>query len=299
MRKTYSQHGQAEWIMETISCTGIKSGQIFEAGAADPYHWSNSRTFIDAGWEAILVEPVQQCIDDWRKEITENNKVTLVHGGIPSHEKGLEDTLKKLNAKKNLEVLFLDIDGGEYQLIKGLNTYRPKVICVEYDAGYPAFIDFVPNQIKYGWQASSSAFYKLMESKDYHYVKTFAQDMIFFSKEFFYEKINHLNGVSGIDAYKHLVVEHTMPHFAILVQRDDNTPENGIGYYSEKLDVLIKNNCVNDAWEFFWYLSHIFAGYYQCCKVVKGIDYAEEYWEVFQKFRGYYLSELGKYGRGI
>ena len=60
----------------------------------------------------------------------------------------------------HLDVLFLDIDGGEYQLLNGFiaNECRPKIICVEYDNTFPLSIDYVPT--KYRHQASSIAFYK-------------------------------------------------------------------------------------------------------------------------------------------
>ena len=42
-------------VLDLILC-GVQDGTVFEAGAQSPHEISNSKRFIEAGWNSILVE---------------------------------------------------------------------------------------------------------------------------------------------------------------------------------------------------------------------------------------------------
>ena len=137
-----SQFGQAEWLLEVCKKLGIDKGHVFEAGASTPHSISNSRCFIDEGWNATLVEALDEHCNEWEELNFEN--VSVHKKLIPYTNSGLDDTLKEV-CNSTPDVLFLDIDGSEYHQIRGLTNFRPKFICVEYDNAYPLNIEYVRN----------------------------------------------------------------------------------------------------------------------------------------------------------
>ena len=173
-----SQFGQAEYILSAFDRFGINHGTCFEAGAASPECISNSLPFIKKGWKAYLVEPERHHCEKW--ESLQYNNVSIFNSEIEHKPNGLQSLFEVNKIPCNVDVLFLDIDGGEYQLLRGfLNKQRrPKVICVEYDNSFPLSIDYVPSEIRCGRQASSISFYKMMSSADMTMCTLF--DMIIF-----------------------------------------------------------------------------------------------------------------------
>lgn len=73
---SYSQYGEAEFVMSMFPAD--YKGAVMEVGAWDPKVFSNSRTFIEAGWRALLVEmspgPLQKLI----KEYCDHPAVTVM-----------------------------------------------------------------------------------------------------------------------------------------------------------------------------------------------------------------------------
>jgi len=197
--KQFSQFGQAEWLLQFSNSIGINHGVVFEAGAHTPKSISNSMCFIEAGWKAILVEAYEDYCNEWRRLQLDN--VDVFNIGIKFIDSGLESLLADINAPRNIDIFFLDIDGGEYHLLNGLISYRPKFICVEYDNTYPLSIDFAPNQIRHGFQASSLATYNLMIGKGYTYVRSFGHDHIFIANELLSRVKDSIQFPMGKDAF--------------------------------------------------------------------------------------------------
>ena len=145
-----SQWGQSEWIYEFLLQCGIKEGVVFEAGAASPKLVCNSTIFRKNGFSTLLCESNSEYCEEWRG--INDSLITLIEARINYSPSGLENILKELKAPFSLDALFFDIDGGEYQLIEGLDNYRPKIICIEYDNAYPqALILF---QRGYAWKST-------------------------------------------------------------------------------------------------------------------------------------------------
>ena len=167
-----SQLGQSEYIFSWMESYGIKDGTCFEAGAGSPDWISNSKVFIENGWKAYLVERDQLSCEKWKSLALDN--VSIFNTSIPYRQDGLITIFKENKIPQDIDVLFFDIDGGEYQLLEGFISggYRPKVICVEYAYAFPISIDYIPTSICHGRQASSSAFL-MLSSSGYIYLNTY------------------------------------------------------------------------------------------------------------------------------
>ena len=273
--KQFSQFGQAEWLLQFSNSIGINHGVVFEAGAHTPKSISNSMCFIEAGWKAILVEAFEEYCNEWR--LLQLDNVDVFSRGIDYANSGLESLLSDINAPRNIDIFFLDIDGGEYQLLKGLNQYRPKLLCVEYDNSYPLSIEFVPNQIRHGVQASSLAIYKLMIAKGYTYVRSFFQDHIFIANEVLDRVKDSIQFSIGKDAFASSASSHLYSFHAALLNQQEDKGGDGISFYSSKVSILIDNGYLEEARHCYYLLSQVFHSYRILVQQTKGELFSHRY----------------------
>ena len=202
-----------------------------------------------------MVEPSDLACNEW-KALNLNN-IIVKNSYISYTETGLEDILQECGCRKDLEVLFFDIDGGEYQMFKGLASFRPKIVCIEYDNGFPLSINFVPKVIRHhqnGGQASSAAMFHLFRQKRYTYLRSFFQDHIFISDEYLDEIGNLANlGIStfGRDAFINNASDHLYSYQAVLINQPDNHANDGVNFYATKIESLLDNGYISEARHFF------------------------------------------------
>jgi hypothetical protein len=205
---------------------------------------------------------------------------------------GLENILKQIHAPLSIDVFFFDIDGGEYQLLNGMNSFRPKFICVEYDNAYPLAIDFVPKQIRHGIQASSTAMFRLMEEKGYIYIKSFFHDHIFVSQEFFKSLNISIFHDIGKEAFCKQAPKHLYNFGAVLLYQNENEGNKGIDFYKTKLKHLVANGYVKDAYYFYCMLSQIFYSFKEIVKSVRSANYYQQYVSAYNQFENTYQQDL-------
>lgn len=288
--KQLSQFGQAEWLLQFSNSIGINHGVVFEAGAHTPKSISNSMCFIEAGWKAILVEAHEEYFNEWRHLQLDN--IDVFNIGINYVDSGLESLLADINAPRNIDIFFLDIDGGEYHLLNGLNQYRPKFICVEYDNAYPLSIDFVPNQIRHGVQASSLAIYKLMISKGYTYVRSFFQDHIFIANELLERAKDSIQFPIGKDAFVSSASSHLYQFYATLLNQQEDQGGDGVNFFSSKVSILIDNGYLEEAKHYYYLLSQVFHSYGNLARQMRGENYFQKYSFSLEEFDRAYSQYL-------
>lgn len=256
-----SQFGQGEYIYDLLNASGINHGQVFEAGAASPSHVNNSEIFRKNGWTNFLVEPSHLACNEWKALKLSN--VSVHNKYISYAETGLEDILHECGCGKELDVLFFDIDGGEYQLFRGLISFRPKIVCIEYDNSFPLSINYVPRMIRHhqnGGQASSTSMFHLFRQKRYTYLRSFFQDHIFISDEYL-DSIGNLSNLGintfGRKAFINNASDHLYSYKAVLINQPDNHAKDGVKFYSTKIEALLDNGYISEACHFFWILRNV------------------------------------------
>ena len=76
---SYSQYGEDKILVELF---GSKVGRLLEIGAYHPTTFSNSRALIEAGWEAVLIEPSPACMCSLLREYGRNEKIHLICAAV-------------------------------------------------------------------------------------------------------------------------------------------------------------------------------------------------------------------------
>lgn len=83
----YSQYGEDEQVLAIVG--ERPNGRVLEIGAWDPVQFSNSRAFIERGWNAVLVDfsptPVRKLVGEYGR----NERVQIIQAAIHPCDSGL------------------------------------------------------------------------------------------------------------------------------------------------------------------------------------------------------------------
>lgn len=180
LQSSYSHAGQDIHVYELIAGWRKKPKEIvvMEVGARDGFEDSNSRLFRENGFTCLLGEANKQFSDSLLKLKSENCLIS--NEPIDYLPGGLDSYVDKNFDGKSPDILFFDIDGGEYHLIESSSLF-PEIVCVEYNRNLMPNSMFVSKNIVHGYlkQASPLAIAEMMLKRGYNLSSIFWNDLIF------------------------------------------------------------------------------------------------------------------------
>jgi hypothetical protein len=144
----YSQNGEDGIIARLFSIIGSGQRRCCEYGAWDGVYLSNTRALIEKDWSAVLIE----CDDARFKRLKDNiqqfPKVIAMNTCVDTTANRLSAILGKAGFPPELDFLSIDVDGLDYDLFLSLDDIRPRLICVEVNAGHdPDSTAIIPRQV--------------------------------------------------------------------------------------------------------------------------------------------------------
>lgn len=166
----YSQNGEDGVIESIFRRIGQKNQWCVELGAWDGKLYSNTRHLVEHGWTAVLFE----CD---RARFHEIARGAEAGGGFVYAENLLVTDLDDALSGQQLsgvplpidfDLLSIDVDGRDYQLWDGLESFKPRVVVIEVNSSYP-----VTSYVQFDDERGSSlaAMVRLGETKGYALVK--------------------------------------------------------------------------------------------------------------------------------
>ena len=170
---TYSQYGEDGIIQEIfrrLTNSGVLlNGWACEFGAWDGLYLSNTaRLITEEGFSAVLIEGDQKRIKDLVKNFPGDNVKKICSFVTHSGETSLENLLSTTAIPKDFDFLSVDIDGMDYYILKSLNFFKPKLICIEFNPSIPNVINFVqPENYRIKQGSSARAISELASSMNY------------------------------------------------------------------------------------------------------------------------------------
>ncbi len=170
----YSQFGEDGVLQAIFSVIGTANEWCFECGAADGLFFSNTRSLIEKGWRAVLVEADPLLFARMVKN-NANDRVTCFNHLLDSSRR-IDAILHRAGAPLDIDLAVIDVDGQDYYLFNAMLQYRPRVVVIEYDQH--ADEDFIPTLGGAG-QAGSKAIEKLVNGKFYQLVHATTTNGIF------------------------------------------------------------------------------------------------------------------------
>lgn len=141
---SYAQNGEDVRLLRALG--DRPRGTYVEIGANDPEEYSISRAFYERGWSGVVVEPIQSCVDKFRRTRPRDRIVQAVCstrvGNIPFYEievegqgNGLSTTDPKAaqdNVELGTDVREYDVQSlGMHQILEGVEHVDFMVIDVE------------------------------------------------------------------------------------------------------------------------------------------------------------------------
>ena len=139
----HSQAGEDGIIGKILSIFPDRNQWCVEFGAWDGLYMCNTLALIERDYHAVLIEGSRKKYQELRNNHAGNEKVIPVNAFVGfDAENGLDSILAKYPIPKNFDFLSIDIDGNDYHTWKAVETYRPKLVCIEYNPTIPTEVSF-------------------------------------------------------------------------------------------------------------------------------------------------------------
>lgn len=170
--KVYSQNDEDGILEEIFNRIGISNGSFCEIGVENGLE-CNTLYLLHKGWKGSWLEGNEKqkpFIESKFNSILRNKRLSLGIGYVTPENinDAIAKTLEFIELDPvNLDFLSIDIDGMDVYLLEALK-WRPKVICIEYNAKFPANIikrpTYDPNYSWSGGDFMGSSLRSLAES---------------------------------------------------------------------------------------------------------------------------------------
>ena len=175
-----SQFGEDGLIAATLGRLGSTNRWCFEVGANDGEFYSNVNALWRTGWDAVLIESNAEHFAKLKRY--ESQHVRCVHATVGPDS--LDQILTAAGAPTDMDLGVIDIDGQDYWVWHGMQTYRPRIMLVEFAHRSEDSIGYVPEcGDESGRQASYASILELGHSKGYVALAKTCVNLLFARKE--------------------------------------------------------------------------------------------------------------------
>jgi len=187
-KNNYSQFGEDGILDEILERLGKKislNRWCVEFGAWDGISCSNTCNLIrHKNYKGILIESDRKKYQELLKNHPQKNVIKINKKiDITGHNK-LDNILSATSIPLNYDFLSIDIDGMDYHIFSGIDVYKPKIICIEFNPSIPIDVEFVQEKnfkIKHG--SSALSIFNLAEKKGYKLIACTNCNLIFIDKK--------------------------------------------------------------------------------------------------------------------
>src|SRR3569623_2043455 len=187
-RNVYSQYGEDGIIEKIVNILPEDERWCVEFGAWDGLHLTNTRNLIESfGFSAVLIEADKSRFSDLQKNYANNTKIITLNRFVGfDDDDNLDEILKNTPVPKDFTLLSIDIDGNDYHGWQAVESYKPKIVVIEFNPTFPVGLEFVQQKSKYTNQGSSlSALINLAKKKGYELVAVLPINAFFVKKELY------------------------------------------------------------------------------------------------------------------
>ncbi len=203
----YSQNGEDGIIAHIFEIIGFKSYYAVEFGAWDGIHLSNIRNLVlKHDMSALFIEGNQEKAKEGIQNYQDFPKVkfAIEYVGINKYKR-LDDIFYANNVPSNIDILSIDIDGWDYWVWDSLESYRPRVVIVEFNPSmYRDRVIISPSDEKTRTGSSARAFVELGVQKGYELLCIVGSNLFFCVREEFYKFGDFDNSLEALWPYSGL-----------------------------------------------------------------------------------------------
>ena len=136
---SFSQNGEDGALLYLLSLIGFGSRRCVEICAADGIECNTANLIINHDFRALLVDGRERKIEEGRAFYEHCREVagrppTFAHAWVTRD--GINDLVREHGFDGELDVFSLDLDGVDYWIWEALDCITPRVVVVEYHAGW-------------------------------------------------------------------------------------------------------------------------------------------------------------------
>lgn len=171
-------------------------------------------------------------------------RTNCLYSPIPYKYDGLE-SIFETDKHGTPDIMFLDIDGGEFHLVRELSML-PNIICIECEIRIPPMISYVPKLFGHGHQASVVSTSKMLIAKGYEILDYRFRDMIAIRKDSLMPN-SSLCAITVSELIERASQFSLDPINTFFKHKYRDDPHNAANIIKDILDKLICNDCLETA----------------------------------------------------
>ncbi len=155
--KFYSQNYEDGIIKEIFNRIGTTNKTFVEFGVEDGIE-NNTLALLFEEWSGLWIE----CDDDAYNRLIKGFERTIKAGRLKVEKafitvNNINDLIGKNIKNKEIDLLCIDIDGNDFHIYDAINVINPRVIIFEYNAKFPAHIEYcMEYKEDYGWDGTDN-----------------------------------------------------------------------------------------------------------------------------------------------
>ncbi len=189
-RNVHSQGGEDGIIQMIFSTMAPRHRWCVEFGAWDGINTSNTAHLTcnaDPRWGGVLIEGSPERYAQLEANFQGRDDIQKINALVMSSGPDtLDEILAKTKTPIDFDFLSIDIDGNDYHVWNSLKSYRPRLVCIEFNFTIPNDVLYVQDDDPNVFQGSSlRAMVELGRSKGYELICVTHINAFFVVKEEF------------------------------------------------------------------------------------------------------------------
>jgi hypothetical protein len=133
-RHVYSQNGEDGIIQEILARIGVLNRFFVEVGVESGRECNCARLVVEEKWSGVFFEADANHFAPLAERYRNYEQVRCVHATVASTN--IEELLQASGVPHDFDVLSIDIDGNDYWVWAAIDSWRPRVIVIEYNAAH-------------------------------------------------------------------------------------------------------------------------------------------------------------------
>jgi len=141
--KVYSQHDEDGIIEEIFRRIGETDRFFVEFGVGDGLENCTAYCLLK-GWNGVWIDGSADCYQSVQRNmkfLLDSKRLIAIYHFITAEN--VEHLFKQLEVPKEFDLLSIDIDRNDFWVWKALNSYRPRVVAIEYNASFKQTVSCV------------------------------------------------------------------------------------------------------------------------------------------------------------
>jgi hypothetical protein len=188
LHNKHSQFGEDGLIAKALERIPDWNRWCVEFGAWDGQFCSNTfRLVSECEFRAVLIEEDSAKYHDLQTKYPHPDRAIMLNAMVGfSAEDGLDSLLAATAVPRDFDLLSIDVDGNDYYCWESVESYRPKLVIVEYNPTMTNTVEFVQEKRPSLCEGSSAlALVNLARRKGYELIARNSINLLFVVSEYF------------------------------------------------------------------------------------------------------------------